>query len=99
MNIKREILKLTTLAVLASTTVNAAPLETDAIYNSKWTQSRAQELAREAGVRIRLAGYKCDTISSIRLWFSAKGYTINCNQYRYKYEIEDKGGRWVVTLQ
>ena len=44
-------------------------------------------------------GYRCDSISSFNkaLWSSGK-FKLNCNGYRYTYIIEDKGGRWVVTV-
>jgi len=27
------------------------------------------------------------------------GFTVICNGSRYSYEIEDKGGNWVVTVK
>ena len=43
-------------------------------------------------------GYKCDKIDSIIRSEWDGDYSITCNDYRYSYEIEDKGGNWVVTL-
>ncbi|TOA26958.1 hypothetical protein, partial [Vibrio parahaemolyticus] len=48
---------------------------------------------------IQLTGYKCDSISAIREMMVSRGFTVVCNNFYYEYEIEDKGGNWVVTLQ
>ncbi|EHR5761002.1 TPA: hypothetical protein N2903_001678 [Vibrio parahaemolyticus] len=48
---------------------------------------------------IQLTGYKCDSISAIREMILSRGFTVVCNNFYYEYEIEDKGGNWVVTLQ
>ncbi len=48
---------------------------------------------------IRLTGYKCDSISAIREMMLSRGFAVVCNNFNYEYEIEDKGGNWVVTLQ
>jgi hypothetical protein len=79
--------------------ITAAPLERDAIYSDDWTPAHAQELADDASMLIRRARYRCDSVSSIRHWFSATGFTVFCNDFRYEYELEDRGGRWTVTLQ
>jgi hypothetical protein len=84
---------------LAARPLSAAPLEDDAIYPSDWGRSRAQAIADDASMLIRRARYRCDSVSSLRPWFSGDGFTIFCNDFRYEYEIEDRGGRWVVTVQ
>nr|WP_319556099.1 hypothetical protein [uncultured Vibrio sp.] len=48
---------------------------------------------------IQLTGYKCDSISAIREMILSRGFEVVCNNFYYEYEIEDKGGNWVVTLQ
>ncbi|UYI49664.1 zinc ribbon domain-containing protein [Vibrio natriegens] len=48
---------------------------------------------------IKLTGYKCDSISAIREMMLSRGFTVVCNNFYYEYDIEDKGGNWVVTLQ
>lgn len=47
---------------------------------------------------IHLNGYKCDTISGIAPMSISYGFYVHCNQYRYSYEVEDRGGQWKVTL-
>lgn len=77
----------------------AAPLESDALYLSAWTRTQAQSVADEASTLIMLYGYRCDSVSSLRPWTWRSGVTVFCNSFRYKYEIEDKGGRWLVTVK
>ena len=47
---------------------------------------------------VRLYGYRCDSITFISEMFMSPGFDLKCNRYRYKYEIEDRGGTWVVTI-
>lgn len=44
------------------------------------------------------SGYRCDTISNIRPMITKRGVELICNKYAYTYEIEDRGGRWTVTV-
>ena len=87
------------LFVTLAAPIGAAPLEEDAQYNSDWRPSYAQQLANEASALIRRSGYRCNSVSTIRSWLTKPGFTVLCNQYRYKYEIEDRGGRWKVSLK
>ncbi|MGF1819067.1 hypothetical protein [Vibrio alginolyticus] len=48
---------------------------------------------------ISLDGYKCNTVSGIVEMSFSRGFSVWCNNHNYEYEIEDKGGNWVVTLQ
>jgi hypothetical protein len=47
---------------------------------------------------VRLNGYKCDTLTKWRPMRFSRGYEVSCDLY-YSYEVEDKGGRWVVTVK
>lgn len=95
----KVVLAVALAAISLSSSVTAAPLEADALIPAGWTKSRAQAVANDSSGLIRAARYRCDTVSSVRIWSFSVGFTITCNGFRYKYEIEDKGGRWVVTLQ
>lgn len=47
---------------------------------------------------IKIYGYKCDDVN-FALHSSWSGIiSVTCNG-KYCYELEDKGGRWVVTLE
>jgi hypothetical protein len=48
---------------------------------------------------VRRNGYRCDSISSVRPFIMSEGYTLICNEFRYTYELADKGGRWIVTVK
>jgi len=48
---------------------------------------------------IRAAGYVCDTIDVIIPFAFSEGHHVNCNGFRYNYEIANKGGRSVVTVK
>ena len=87
------------VSCLAGLPLCAAPLEEDAILSSGWTREHAQRLADDASMLIRRAGYRCDSIANLQRWVYSSGFTVSCNGFRYTYHIEDKGGRWTVTLK
>ena len=50
---------------------------------------------------VRLYGYRCDTVNAAKPlggFANHAGYRLYCNGWRYDYLIEDRGGRWTVTL-
>ncbi|UWQ19197.1 hypothetical protein [Jannaschia sp. M317] len=47
---------------------------------------------------IRAMGWRCDSISAARPFLMSRGFTIVCNNFRYTYEFEDRGGNWTVSL-
>ena len=82
------------LASVAFSTVaaSAATVEVDA-YISKGISRKAID----AAVALIIAwGYRCDSVSTMRHFFTGGGYVVICNHYAYEYEIEDRGGNWVV---
>lgn len=95
----KPIILLSLCATFSGVPALSAQLEKDAVYTNGWTEARAQKLSNEASKLIRRAGYRCDTMSSFQRWVTKPGFTAVCNQFRYKYYIEDRGGRWTVTLQ
>ncbi len=84
---------------MIATNLFAAPLEENAIYPGSWSRTDAQAIADDASMLIRRSRYRCDSVSSIRSWLTGGGFTVFCNGFRYEYEIEDRGGRWTVTVQ
>ena len=102
--LERNAMRITTLATcicsVLATPLAAAPLEEDAIYStSKWSRDHAQTLADEASRLIQRRGYRCDSVSSINHSHRTLIFTLTCNGFRYQYEVEDRGGRWVVRLK
>ncbi len=47
---------------------------------------------------IQLYGYKCDSVDFAQRSSWSGMIDVTCNNYRYSYDLEDKGGTWVVTL-
>ncbi len=47
---------------------------------------------------IRAYGYKCDKINSV-VGSSYRGFSVNCNDYRYTYDLKDVGGNWTATVR
>lgn len=56
-------------------------------------------LASEGAHIVREYGYKCDTVTSVRDFLMSYGFTIRCNRGRYTYDVADRGGRWLVTVE
>ena len=81
----------------APNVVALAPLEPDVVI---FDENRGKVPLFNDLVRlVRAKGYRCDSISSMRPFVMSRGFTLVCNRFAYKYEIEDKGGIWQVTVQ
>ncbi|WP_146132027.1 hypothetical protein [Halomonas ventosae] len=64
---------------------------------SGYVSANDLELKRNAKKLIQSAGYKCDTVDKVNQFLMGRGFTVYCNGFKYSYEMEDKGGRWVIT--
>jgi hypothetical protein len=86
-----------TAALLLSTQAHAQsiPVESDAIMS----KNAPLALIDPAVGLIRANGWRCDSVSSLVPFVMSRGFTIVCNRFAYKYELEDRGGRWVATLK
>ena len=47
---------------------------------------------------IRVYGYSCSTLSSALQSSYDGSFSVTCNNWKYRYDIEDIGGNWVVTV-
>lgn len=47
---------------------------------------------------VKEKGYACDSIAAASPFAFSEGFNLSCNRFRYKYEIENKGGNWIVTI-
>lgn len=72
---------------------SSIPVESDANFASPQIVETAVEFAHF----VRASGHRCDSISA--LGPSQGGFTLTCNQSTFRYAIEDKDGRWTVTVQ
>lgn len=89
-------------AILWSTASHAQDvrLEPDAILGSEFKKlSNRQKVLNALATMIRLKGWRCDSISVARKFVFSRGFTVICNRFAYEYEVKDRGGRWVVTLE
>lgn len=86
---------------LPSATSEGTPVEPRAvIYIDDETKIAVMlNAAGEAAGLVRANGYRCDSISGFRPFLSGNCYNLVCNEFRYEYDIEDKGGRWEVTVK
>jgi hypothetical protein len=46
----------------------------------------------------RANGLRCDTVSYLQSWLTREGFTLGCNQFRYKYYLEDKGRGYEIKI-
>jgi hypothetical protein len=76
--------------------VSSVPIESDAVIDPRLKQDSDQmdELAHF----VRASGYRCESISALRPMPPSHGYKLVCNRFAYRYEVEDKDGRWIVTV-
>jgi len=45
---------------------------------------------------ITLAGYDCQTVDAARPFWTSEGWTVYCNVFRYRFNVSNHGGRWLV---
>lgn len=57
------------------------------------------DLMSELALFVRASGYRCESISALQLSSESQGYRLACNRSDYKYAIDDKDGRWIVTAE
>lgn len=82
------------LVVISTNATLSTPIETENFVREEIGSSAAKLLADV----VKLYGYKCDSITSVRSLYFSNGFNIQCNYFRYSYDVEDKGGRWIVTV-
>lgn len=73
------------------------PIEVEAVIDPRLQDS--PEAVQELADFVTARGYKCDSISAASMMMFARGGKLTCNHYAHKYEIEDKGGIWQVTVK
>jgi hypothetical protein len=74
---------------------SSTPVEPGAQISKNITRAQTNAMADF----IRLNGYRCDSISGAVNFLTSAGFRFVCNQNRYVYELEDRGGNWVITLK
>lgn len=66
--------------------------------DARLSKDISEELAIEFAKLIQLNGYSCESVSGVTPDVMTGSVTVNCNQWNYSYDIEDKGGNWIVTV-
>lgn len=90
----RKILVLIAVSMALPAMAADVPIEPDAVMSNNISTS----LISPAVDMIRAYGWKCDSISALRPFLMSRGFTVVCNNFSYTYNLEDKGGNWVVSL-
>jgi hypothetical protein len=73
----------------------SVPIEQEAVLISDYPQN--SETVTEFAHFVRASGYRCDSISALKP--RPGGVTLACNQSTFRYAIEAKDGRWIVTIE
>jgi hypothetical protein len=73
------------------------PIESGAVIYAELSQDF--DIMSELAHFVRASGYRCDSISALHPLPSSRGYKLVCNRFSYKYAIEQKGGRSIVTAE
>lgn len=47
---------------------------------------------------VRARGYRCDTISAIKPFTVSNGFKLACDRFNDRYDIKDRGGQMVITV-
>jgi hypothetical protein len=83
-----------TQSVMADTL--GEPVERDADIDST-LKDETKLISGLVGL-VRAHGYRCDTISAVKTFSTSKGFKLACDRFGDKYDIMDRGGQLVVTV-
>lgn len=91
---KSRSLGLAVLAILgAAGPALAKPLPAVPVEDPRKVDAVITPMMLNAGAAlVRAQGWTCDSISAARVMHTSVGYTLRCNNWRYAYDIADKGG-------
>lgn len=93
----RSLVKYVDAATLNAEVIGAT-IEPEAKISDPETMTEGQ-LAFMVG-RVRNSGYKCDSISAAGIsGVTNIGVRLHCDHWKHSYDLHDKGGRWVVTVE
>jgi hypothetical protein len=73
------------------------PIEADAAIDDDLR--RNAKLLSELVKFVRENDYRCDAVSAARSFVRSRGFSVVCNRFSNRYEIEDKGGHWIVNAK
>lgn len=61
-------------------------------------QGVSEKVVSALAEAIQLYGYSCKSVSAVTPFAISRGYHVKCNNWTYAYEVEDKGGKIIVTV-
>lgn len=76
-------------------------IEQDAVIGRSFREAQITHqmtILQHAIIRIMVRGWKCDSVSAVRMLILSRGVKIQCNRFAYTYIMEDRGGQWTVRL-
>jgi hypothetical protein len=73
------------------------PIEADAAIDDDLRKNA--KLLNELVKFVRENDYRCDAVSAVRSFVRSRGFSLVCNRFGYRYEIEAKGGHWIVNAK
>lgn len=85
----------TSLFVASMSVMAATPIEPSSAIDRGLSPQIIEGLTALARGR----GYSCDSVTVARKMIVGSGFILVCNNGRYEYEIEDKGGNWIFTVK
>ena len=68
-------------------------LDSDAKISTDVTEKQVKALVGF----VRANGYSCQTVSAVTPFAFSEGWTVICNQWRYRFEVANNGGKFSVT--
>lgn len=77
--------------------VERAPIESDAVLFEK--DKASLDLIQDLVSMVISRGFRCESVSGARPMITSTGYVLRCNRFRYTYDIQDKGGQWIVNVR
>ncbi|MCK9224931.1 MAG: hypothetical protein M0Q02_07585 [Candidatus Muirbacterium halophilum] len=69
------------------------------VTTNSFAADMSQEKKEAAKKVIVMYGYTCNYVNSMSSFITSNGYNVYCDDFSYGYEIENKGGRWSVTVK
>jgi hypothetical protein len=85
-----------TQSVTAMADTLGEPVEPDADIDST-LKDETKLISGLVGL-VRARGYRCDTISAVKTFSTSNGFKLACDRFSDKYDIKDRGGHLVISV-
>ncbi|WP_107850459.1 zinc ribbon domain-containing protein [Oceanimonas marisflavi] len=88
-----------TLMITIIPITNKSPTSQAQKIESRKQKENEENLKRTAANLINAYGYSCDFVDHVTPFALSEGFNVFCENSRYHYEIENKGGNWIVRVK